>query len=80
MRDLTPAPGRSDRQKSRLLMAAGCAVVVPLALLYGFRFGEQLMGPLLGVVTAANTALLAVLTVDAVVDRLAGPRRTTAAE
>ncbi len=49
---------------------AGCAVLVPLALVYGYGFGRPLGGMLLGLATAANTAVLAALLVDGLVDCL----------
>ena len=52
----------------RLLVAGSCAVVVPVALIYGYDFGSRLNGMLLGLATAANTAVLAALLVDQLVD------------
>jgi len=52
----------------RLLVAAGCALAVPVALVYGYGFGSRLNGALLGWVTAANIAVLAALMVDQLVD------------
>lgn len=52
----------------RWLVAAGCALVVPVALVAGYGFGSRLNGMLLGVATAANTAVMAALLVDFAVD------------
>ena len=46
-----------------------CAVAVMVGLKYGFDFGNQIIGPLMGVVGALNGALFCALISDFIADR-----------
>lgn len=73
----TPAvegPTRSGPPKRKHLMWLGCVLAVPLGLKWGYDFGNQLNGPWLGLLTAANTALLCALLVDWLADCLPAQR------
>lgn len=67
----TPTPTRIPTLQRKLAVWIGCAIVVPVALKWGYSFGNPLGGMLLGLVTAANTALMGALLVDWVVNWVA---------
>jgi hypothetical protein len=52
------------------------ALAALAGLWYGYDFGAQLAGPLMGAVTAVNTAVIGALLVSAAVDRLPLGRRS----
>jgi hypothetical protein len=53
---------------ARRAMVASQVIAAAVGGVYGFGFGEQIAGPLLGVVTGANTAFFGALMVSAGVD------------
>lgn len=54
----------------RYLRYGICAVAVAVGLKYGFDFGNQISGPLMGVVGALNAAVFCALISDYVAERL----------
>ena len=54
----------------RYMRYAICAVAVALGLKYGFDFGNQISGPLIGVVGALNGAVFCALISDFLAERL----------
>lgn len=65
---------------ARLALWGAQAVAVVLGLRYGYAFGQEISGPVLGVVLAVNTAIFGAMGVTALVDltqrlRAAGARR-----
>ena len=55
---------------SRLLQGVAQVAVVGLGLKYGYDFGHEISGRLMGIVLAVNTALCGSMMVSAVVDQL----------
>ncbi|KNZ32845.1 MAG: hypothetical protein AD742_09015 [Methylibium sp. NZG] len=55
-------------QRALVLAAYGAAIVAGLK--YGYDFGKQISGPILGVVLAVNGALFCSIVVGMLVDRL----------
>lgn len=67
----------SARKTSRVLQVA-YVVAGLIGLKFGFDAGNQISGVVLGVVMAVNTALIAVIFVGTIADRMSGGKRTAA--
>ncbi|MCE2947388.1 MAG: hypothetical protein ACK515_19385 [bacterium] len=68
----------TERSRFRRYLRYGISVVaIAVGLKYGFDFGNQISGPLMGVVGAINGAVFCALILDYLIERifLAGDRR-----
>jgi hypothetical protein len=68
----------TERSSFRRYLRYGISVVaVAVGLKYGFDFGNQISGPLMGVVGAINGAVFCALILDYLIERIfpAGDRR-----
>lgn len=61
---------RPPASPPRWLVWGGSGVAAIVGLVWGFAFGERLAGPMVGVVTALNMAVISALLAGAVLDRL----------
>ncbi len=66
---------RSPLAPPRWLVWGGSAAAGLAGVVWGFGFGDQLSGPLLGVVTALNCGAICALLAGAALERLPVPRR-----
>lgn len=67
--DDTP-PRRAPERAPRWLVWGGSGAAGIAGLVWGYGFGAQLAGPLLGVVTALNGAVICALLAGAALERL----------
>ena len=77
VRTLTYAMNTTTRPRSlarRLLVVAAYMVAVAVGLKFGYDFGAQISGKLLGIVLALNGAVFCSFVVSMVIDRVAGPK------